>query len=52
MESKNTFGSFFSGVLSTIVGIGILGLFAGGVIWVARKIAGPAEYIVVDPKTK
>ncbi|MBB3841115.1 hypothetical protein FHS57_005136 [Runella defluvii] len=51
MEKKTTIGSFFAGVLSTIVGIISVGAFVGGAVWVARKIAGPAKYVVVDEST-
>ncbi|MDF7818092.1 hypothetical protein P1X15_10820 [Runella sp. MFBS21] len=53
MKSKTTFASFLAGVLSTVVGIISVGIFIGGAVWVARKIAGPAKYVVVDEtKTK
>ena len=48
MKTQSTIASFFGGVLSTIVGILSVGVFIGGAVWVARKIAGPARYVVVD----
>lgn len=51
-KNKSTIGSFFGGVLSTVVGIISLGIFVGGAVWVARKIAGPAKYVVVDETVK
>lgn len=51
-KNKSTIGSFFGGVLSTVVGIISLGIFFGGAVWVARKIAGPAKYVVVDETPK
>lgn len=53
METKKTtIGAFFTGVLSTVIGILSLGIFIGGTVWVARKIAGPAKYAVVDDTDK
>lgn len=51
-KTTTTIGSFFGGVLSTMVGILSLGVFIGGAVWVARKIAGPARYVMVDETTK
>lgn len=51
-NTNSTIGAFFGGVLSTMVGILSVGVFIGGAVWVARKIAGPAKYVVVDETTK
>ncbi len=52
MKTQSTIASFLGGVLSTIVGILSVGVFIGGAVWVARKVAGPAKYVVVDQSAK
>lgn len=52
MKTQSTIASFLGGVLSTIVGILSVGVFIGGAVWVARKVAGPAKYVVVDQSPK
>lgn len=50
--TKTTFGSILNGVISNLLSILILGTIIGGVIAVARWIAGPAEYVMVKEKDK
>lgn len=56
MEAKkdkiSPLGSFFVGVTSTLFGILIFGLIVGGIIWVARKVAGPTQVVTVKEATK
>lgn len=51
MESQekkfSPIGSFFEGVFSTLIGIIMFGIIVGGIIYVARKVAGPTKIVTV-----
>lgn len=50
-ETLSPIGSFFEGVFSTLFGIIIFGIMVGGIIWVARKVAGPTKVLTVKEAT-